>query len=479
MVSPTPTITPPKSGASATFSATVAPGTLAINSSSTVRIMNLDNEFDPNGNNFKSFFNGTASAAHDRNAFEKYADRALTRNSEIQLKLAILYEKESTIMDVLPTSIDDSNLRDLHLTTIRHDIAHWNAQIVTNNEMYTSYKQTSVKLITILAQIIKLDDAKSVSEKKQKDHSDIPAMEIPVFVVKYSDFDSNPDVRNPEDYSLKSFICKFERVYNYYGVDVELHWLFHLEASFENNDLYKNWFRQNFKSGLKNKKKSWSDAKKIMEHRFDPSARLGLVKTNVMLRGLKQYPHEKLAQFMDRYGACVCAAKVQTQGHFFLTVAFLMSLYTNKFQEKVKESMHEYMNLNPLSLNFVMPSKHANLGDIQFFEYYSNFGRVYEALNHFLGELEVSLKEIQLIVNGKPPVTNTNPFGTNISNKKNVHKKRKLEVTLADVATNASSAVNLERMYDRTHASSDEDCRLAPQIGKCLSCRIARFSENI
>ncbi|KAI7882290.1 uncharacterized protein EV154DRAFT_485617 [Mucor mucedo] len=465
-------------GPPAPLGTNAVPGTSDTINVFTARPMDIDVEFDNevnrNGNNSKSPlvgpaseapnskspFTGSGSAAPDRNTFEVNADRALIRIGEIQSKLAALYEKESAIMDVLPATIDDSNLRELQLNTIRRDIAHWNAQIVVNNDLYTSCKQTSVKLITSLAQVMKLDDAETVSEKRQKDHSDIPAKEIPVFDVKYSDFDSNPDVHNPEDYSLKSFIRKFERVYKNYGVDVELHWLFHLEASFENNDLYNNWFHQNFKSELKNKKKSWSDAKKVLEHRFDASARLGIVKTNMMLYNLKQYSHEQLAQFMDRYGACVRAARVQTQENFYFTVNFLMSLYTNRFQEKVKERMDEYMKLNPLNHDSSMASKHANLGEDQFFEYYSNFGRVCEALNHFLGELEVSLKEIQTLADAKPSANPTAPSESSTSGKKDATKKRKLEVTPAAVVeTTAPSVVNLERVYDHTYELSADERR--------------------
>ncbi|KAG2197972.1 hypothetical protein INT47_002999 [Mucor saturninus] len=72
---------------------------------------------------------------------------------------------------------------------------------------------------------------------------------------------TNPDIHATDNHSLQTFMRKFERTYLNYGVDVERHWFFYLEASFENNNSYNSWFVQNFKSSCRNKPKTWTEAK--------------------------------------------------------------------------------------------------------------------------------------------------------------------------------------------------------------------------
>ncbi|KAG2204160.1 hypothetical protein INT47_011643 [Mucor saturninus] len=165
-------------------------------------------------------------------------------------------------------------------------------------------------------------------------------------------------------HSLQTFIRKFERAYLNYGVNIELHWLFHLEASFENNNSYNSQFIQNFKSSSRNKPKTWNEAKANLECRFDPVARLGLIKVGFMLHSMRMYTTEQLAQYMDRFGAYVHAAKVQPNDNFFFSICFLSSLHTKEFQDKVQERLVQYMKEQNFS-DSTSTSKYATYSEVQ------------------------------------------------------------------------------------------------------------------
>ncbi|KAI7879322.1 uncharacterized protein EV154DRAFT_576212 [Mucor mucedo] len=414
------------------------------------------------------------------NTFDENAVQVLKRIGNCNARLAALFDREDSIMDLETTTMEEFNLREAKVRSLKHDITYWKNQLVDANLLYTSFKETSVSHISHLANVMKLDDSDKALTKP-KDHSDIPAKEIPVFDVKYTDLDTNPDIHSTDDYSLKSFIRKFERAYKNYDVDVEVHWLFHLEASFENNDLYCNWFQQNFKAIGKGKKKSWSDAKKILEHRFDAAARLGLIKVNFMLHSMRQSSHEQLAEYMDRFGACLRAAKVHTHENFYFSVAFLSSLFTKEFQDKVQEKLYEYMKEQLYTMDSSMASKYATHNETQFYEFYSNFGRLGEALNHYLGNLESTLKEIQVKNSSSAKSSSSSSSSSPVSSSsssnsssRESNKKRRMD----DKSESSKSSINFERLFDPTYVLNDQERTHMRKQLKCLSCRVARFTPD-
>lgn len=194
-------------------------------------------------------------------------------------------------MNTPTITVADFQLCEYQTRSLEHDFAYYRNQLLADNKLYSSFKDTSVNLITNQTKVSNLNDVDSSKTVREKDASDIPAKDIPVFNVNYSENVTTHYSSSIDDNSLKSFIRKFERAYKNHGVNVELHWRFQLEANFENNDNYIFWFHDNFKSGSKNKKKTWSDAKKTLEHRFDPFSRLGLIKVNFMLHSMRQYAY--------------------------------------------------------------------------------------------------------------------------------------------------------------------------------------------
>lgn len=420
------------------------------------------------------------------NTFDENAEQVLLRIRNLQEQLRLLTEKEKIVMGTPTTTVADFQLREYQTRSLEHDFAYYRNQLLADNKLYSSFKDTSVSLLSNQTQVLSLNDAGSSTFTREKDHSDIPAKDIPVFNVKYSECTTNPDSSSSDDLSLNSFIRKFERAYKNHGVNVELHWLFHLEASFENNDNYSSWFLQNFKLGAKNKKKTWSEAKKTLEHRFDPFARLGLIKVNFMLHSMRQYSHEPLAEYTDRFGSYLRAAKVQTHDNFFFTVGFLSSLHTKEFQDKVQERMVEYMKEQIHGPDSSMVSKYATHSESQFLEFYSNFSRVSDALNYHLGNLENSLQEIQARNNGSSKVSSSSssssssslPSSSGSSSSKDASKKRKLDEKSTIKSNFNKSNINYEKVFDPTYKLNDDERVYIRKQQKCLSCRVVKFSPE-
>ncbi|KAI7863246.1 uncharacterized protein EV154DRAFT_587147 [Mucor mucedo] len=154
-----------------------------------------------------------------RNTFDEDADQVLPRISECKKRIHDLYEQEAIVMRTSTSTIPEFQLHQHKINAIAQYLEYYRNALVSANTLFASFKDTS-----------------------EKDHSDIPAKEIPVFDVKFLDLVTNPDIHATEDDSLQTFKRKFECTYLNYGVDVERHWFFHLEASFENNNSYNSWF---------------------------------------------------------------------------------------------------------------------------------------------------------------------------------------------------------------------------------------------
>ncbi|KAI7864007.1 uncharacterized protein EV154DRAFT_572594 [Mucor mucedo] len=196
-----------------------------------------------------------------RNTFDEDADQILARISDINKFIRELYEKETTIMRTDTSTIPEFQIREYKIKSIAQDLEYYRKARVSANSLFASFKDTSVNLLANQTQILSFE-------------SQANKVDIPVFDVSFPDHICHPDIYAVDDHSLQTFIRKFERAYLNYGVNIELHWLFHLEASFENNNSYNSWLIQNFKSTSSNKPKTWNEAKATLECRFDPVARL-------------------------------------------------------------------------------------------------------------------------------------------------------------------------------------------------------------
>ncbi|KAG2192003.1 hypothetical protein INT47_006070 [Mucor saturninus] len=122
------------------------------------------------------------------NTFDENAVQVLKRIGNCNARLAALFDPEDSIMDLETTTMEEFNLREAKVRSLKHYITYWKNQLVSSNLLYNSFKETSVSHISHLANVMKLDDSDKALTKP-KDHSDIPAKKIPVFDVKYTDLD--------------------------------------------------------------------------------------------------------------------------------------------------------------------------------------------------------------------------------------------------------------------------------------------------
>lgn len=129
-----------------------------------------------------------------------------------------------------------------------------------------------------------------------------------------------------------------------------------------------------------------------------------------------------------------------------------------------------------------MVSKYATHSETQFSEFYSNFGRVSDALNHQLGNLENPLCEIQAKTNGGNKVSSySSPSSSSSSSSsssgsgssKEASKKRK-----SDGKPPVKSDINFGKLYDPNYRLNDQERTYIRRQQKCLSYQVVKFSPE-
>ncbi|KAG2211970.1 hypothetical protein INT47_004657 [Mucor saturninus] len=122
-----------------------------------------------------------------------------------------------------------------------------------------------------------------------------------------------------------------------------------------------------------------------------------------------------------------------------------------------------------------MASKYATHNETQFYEFYSNFGYLGEALNHYLGNLESTLKEIQL-KNNSTVKSSSSVSSSSSSNSscRESNKKRRMD----DKSESSKSSINFERLFDPSYVLNEQERTHMRKQLKCLSCRVARFTPD-
>ncbi|KAG2197970.1 hypothetical protein INT47_002997 [Mucor saturninus] len=218
-----------------------------------------------------------------------------------------------------------------------------------------------------------------------------------------------------------------------------------------------------------------------LECRFYPVAHLGLIKMNFMLHSMRMHSSEQLVQFMDRFGAYVHAAKIQPNNNFFFTICFLSSLFTKDFQDKVQEHMVDYMKKQNFGSTSTMFSKYATYSEVQFYEFYSNFNRVAEAINSNLGPLENIVKEIQSKYAGSKAssssysASDSTSGSSSGSSTRDSQKKRKFDDKGKGKDKDPNN-FNFENLYNPSYKLNDQERMCLHKKNQCLSCRVTKFS---
>ncbi|KAI7869627.1 uncharacterized protein EV154DRAFT_571107 [Mucor mucedo] len=231
-----------------------------------------------------------------RNAFDENVGNVMICISSYKA----LCERESAVMLATTTTIPEFELREYRLIVL-------------------------LQMISITTKMLCFSPIHSQSGKGKKDHFDIPA----------------------KGYSCLR--CFFPRSH-YSSIPFEL-LSGSLNASFENNNSYNSWFIQNFKSSSRNKPKTWTEAKATLECRFDPVDCLGLIKINFMLHSMRMYTTEQLAQYMDRFDACVHDAKVQmtlSSSPFAFSRRSLPRNFKTRSKNVLVQYIHQQQSLGPL-----------------------------------------------------------------------------------------------------------------------------------
>ncbi|KAI7891642.1 uncharacterized protein EV154DRAFT_507389 [Mucor mucedo] len=128
-----------------------------------------------------------------------------------------------------------------------------------------------------------------------------------------------------------------------------------------------------------------------------------------------------------------------------------------------------------------MASKYATHNETQFYEFYSNFGRLGEALNHYLGNLESTLKEIQVKNSSSVKSSSSSSSSSSVSSSsssnsssRESNKKRRMD----DKSESSKSSINFERLFDPTYVLNDQERTHMRKQLKYLSCRVARFTPD-
>jgi len=237
-------------------------------------------------------------------AFEGNLQSILTRLTDCQGTLSNLYAYEKEVLGMETDSEAELDARDLRLRRLRSDIAYCKEQLEDTSQLYDSTLQRLNKS--------KQSTSWSVPVMRERTHRDIDTKLLPVFDVKPIPItDSALSSSSETDHSLDSFLRQFERVYLNCDVDVEKHWQFHLEACFEKNNAHYIWYIRSIRTPYNKRgiKFSWSDAKYILNNRFNITAHATRHSLNLALMNLKQLNNEPLGDYINRccqYSASEC-----------------------------------------------------------------------------------------------------------------------------------------------------------------------------
>ena len=170
--------------------------------------------------------------------------------------------------------------------------------------------------------IVKLNHklANNESQIKNRKPTILPK-DVPIFNVDPSaNMLTNSNSVNTEELSLSTFLLQFERVFSANSVDIEKHWLYYLEISFEQAPKYYSWFTVNLKNSSN---VSWSAAKNLLKQRFDLASQASAHSLITNLVSFTCDENESFILCLERFRMLVIASQVKFDDNILLIYLFI------------------------------------------------------------------------------------------------------------------------------------------------------------
>ncbi|KAI8970105.1 hypothetical protein BDF20DRAFT_104024 [Mycotypha africana] len=377
--------------------------------------------------------------------------------AKYEFELRALDNKANLLMELPQSTEDEVKQFAFQLDVLEKKQAFYNRKFVEAHERLKCYRE----------------EAKSFSSPSGKqDGRAIKPKDLPIFEVKpsnYKDFDNelNPNSINAtnDNYSLETFILKFERVYKDNKVNVNKHWRYNLESCLEKTKIG----REFYTSNIRNKKLSWKEVKQLLKNRFDIASKCKTFQCNTMLLNLKQGPNQSVVEYLDRFQHHVVAAKVKVEDNFLLSTLFINSLHHEDFKQRVLDTLKDHYKLS-LPAGSTLSSKYADISDEDYVP--SNFSELHSILCKAMFSLEKSHAEIvkkddqkdssnkkrKLDDNRSSNQQNKKPYKGNNSNNNNFNYKK------------------LKDIRNKTGSLNKDEIQFLRDNGFCTFCRVVKYS---
>ncbi|KAI9330390.1 hypothetical protein BD770DRAFT_403865, partial [Pilaira anomala] len=160
------------------------------------------------------------------------------------------------------------------------------------------------------------ENNRSANDNKQS----ILTKDVPIFNVL------NNNTVKSEELSLTTFLLQFERLFSANSVNIDQHWLYYLEISFEQSPKYYSWFTVNLKNSQKT---SWNSAKELLKQRFDLASQASV---HSLISSLVTFCYDENESFilcMERFRMLVIKSKVNRTDNVLLVYDKISSILRN------------------------------------------------------------------------------------------------------------------------------------------------------
>ncbi|KAI9325899.1 hypothetical protein BD770DRAFT_405134, partial [Pilaira anomala] len=182
----------------------------------------------------------------------------------------------------------------------------------------------------------------SANDNKQS----ILTKDVPIFNVDPAANVLNNNTVKSEELSLTTFLLQFERLFSANSVNIDQHWLYYLEISFEQSPKYYSWFTVNLKNSQKT---SWNSAKELLKQRFDLASQASV---HSLISSLVTFCYDENESFilcMERFRMLVIKSKVNRTDNVLLVYVFI-KCFPKQVQDKISSILRNVHRIDNPSL---------------------------------------------------------------------------------------------------------------------------------